>query len=104
MVIHIDTLPIFDYGPGPNAYAGSLPPQYTTVRGVDVFYALINHELTHWTLFEEFWSQTGYDDNNDCDHDYYPDDWEMGPIRMSYGFEVGLTIITLVCLRRTEPS
>lgn len=56
------------------------------VRGVDVFYALINHELTHWTLFEEFWSQTGYDDN-DCDHDYYPDDWEMGPIRAAYGFD-----------------
>lgn len=81
---------IYNYGLGPNAYGGPLPPQYSTIRGIDVFYALLNHELVHWTLFEEFWSVAGYDSTFDCDGDYYPDDWEMGPIGMSYGFIVGV--------------
>jgi hypothetical protein len=78
---------MYNYGPGPLSF--NPPVSFDMIKGVDVFYALIQHEITHWTISEEFWSQTGYDDNNDCDGDYYPDDWEMGPVGMSYGFEVG---------------
>ncbi len=78
--------PIYNYGPGPNAFE-AVPPESNIVRGVDVFYALVNHELMHWKLIEDFWSQAGYDSSNDCDWDFYPNDWEMGPIGESYGFD-----------------
>lgn len=63
----------------------------TTVQfiGIYGFTSILKHEVGHFKVREKFWKDTGYDSDLDCDHDLFPDAWEMSPQGVDFGFIAG---------------
>jgi hypothetical protein len=75
----------YDY----NLASGALlaPTKY---EGIEAYLAVLYHEIEHWKIMERLWPG-GYDTQDDCDKDGYPDSWEAtDPKAVTYGFIAGV--------------